>query len=168
MPRKYGLVPIVDDHTRVLILGTLPGDESLCQQRYYCDSSNKLWSLVFDAFGAGLLLSYPDRLEFLLSRGVGLWDVLVSADRTGSNDSKIRNPQANDFAALLGKFPNVRRIGLNGTKAERYWKSLVLKPQHLPFSSLRWQLLPSSSGTPGVNVLSYDEKLVRWRRFLHG
>jgi G:T/U-mismatch repair DNA glycosylase len=93
--------------------------------------------------------------------------VLESADRDGSTDSKIRSPRANDFVTLLNKYPGVRRIGFNGTKAESYWNRLVAKQQILP-TPLTCVPLPSSSGTPGRNVLVYDQKLARWRDFLRG
>ena len=34
-PRKVGLAPLVCNEPRILILGSLPGDESLRRQEYY-------------------------------------------------------------------------------------------------------------------------------------
>lgn len=158
---------MIDDRTTALILGTLPGEESLRQQRYYCHGRNDFWSLVFEAFGADVVLSYDKRLAFFLNHRVGLWDVLESADREGSSDSKIRNPVGNDFEILLTNYPGVRRVGLNGTKAAGLWGRHVAGRQKLP-GQLSVVTLPSSSSTPGANVLPYAQKLVQWKRFLRG
>jgi hypoxanthine-DNA glycosylase len=40
---KHGLPPIVDENSRIVILGTLPGDLSLREQQYYADPSNQFW-----------------------------------------------------------------------------------------------------------------------------
>jgi hypoxanthine-DNA glycosylase len=167
MPRKHGLIAVIDDHTHTLILGTLPGDESLRQQRYYRDSNNQFWALVFGALDATPLSSYEEQIRFLLSRGIGLWDVLESADRDGSTDGKIKNPTANDFTTLLTKHPKARRIGLNGNKAGSFWTRLVVRHQTLP-APLIDVPLPSSSGTPGRYVLPYNQKLAGWKSFLRG
>jgi G:T/U-mismatch repair DNA glycosylase len=47
---KYCLDPVVTDASRVLILGTLPGDESLRMQQYYANSRNQFWSILGAAF----------------------------------------------------------------------------------------------------------------------
>jgi double-stranded uracil-DNA glycosylase len=44
--RKFGLDPVVDEHTEILILGTLPSDESLSKGQYYAKPSNDFWKLL--------------------------------------------------------------------------------------------------------------------------
>jgi len=166
MSTKHGLGPILDEKSRALILGTLPGDESLRQQRYYSNPSNQFWTLLSGVFGVSPGLSYAQRLEFLAHHGVALWDVLQSAERAGSSDSAIAEARPNDFSELFATFPALRRVGFNGTRAESLWRTHVRAQTHVPHGSLVTVTLPSSSGTPGRNVLSYDEKLVRWRAFL--
>jgi double-stranded uracil-DNA glycosylase len=43
---KLGLDPVIGASSRVLILGTMPGDESLRQQRYYSHGRNQLWDIL--------------------------------------------------------------------------------------------------------------------------
>jgi len=163
---KRGLAPVADENSRVLILGTLPGDESLRQQRYYSDPSNLFWSLMSGVFGAPVGDSYSERLEFLASRGVALWDVLQSAERAGSSDSAITNPQPNAFGDFFARFSHLRRVAFNGTKAEALWRTHIREAADVPQESLTTKVLPSSSRTPGLHVLPYEEKLVRWKEFL--
>jgi double-stranded uracil-DNA glycosylase len=166
MTTKQGLPPVVDQRSRILILGTLPGEESLRQQRYYCDPRNQFWSLLANLFGVSPGEGYPDRLEFLADHGIALWDVLQTAERAGSTDAAITNPQPNDFADLFSKFPALRRVAFNGTKAELLWRVYVGPRMDVPHESLITKVLPSSSQTPGRHVLPFEEKLVRWREFL--
>ena len=62
-------------------------------------------------------LDYDARLAALLSRGVGLWDVIGTASRTGSTDAAIRDVSANDLAGLVRSHPSLRAIGFNGATA---------------------------------------------------
>src|SRR3954464_7251471 len=119
--RKLGLPPVADENSRVLVLGSLPGDESLRLQQYYANPSNQFWSLLAGVFGAPVGSSYEPRLAYLQARGIALWDVLQSADRRGSGDNAIRRERANDFVALFTEFPDLRRVAFNGTKAGALW-----------------------------------------------
>lgn len=76
MTIKRGLAPVVDANSRVLILGTLPGVASIRHEQYCADSRNRFWSLLASAFGAPAGTSYPERLRFLTTHRVALWDVL--------------------------------------------------------------------------------------------
>ena len=52
MNRKRAFDPVVDANTRLLILGSLPGDASLSAQRYYAHPTNQFWRLLGAAIGA--------------------------------------------------------------------------------------------------------------------
>ncbi len=158
---KIGLDPVVDASSRVLILGTLPGDESLRRQRYYSHGRNDFWTILSRVYGEVIGADYGERLTFLRRHGIALWDVLASADRPGSLDSDIKEPVVNDFGAFFADYPNIERVGLNGTKADELFGRLVAKRFLLP-SSLQIARLPSSSPTAGKHVCSLDEKVARW------
>jgi TDG/mug DNA glycosylase family protein len=147
-------------------MGTLPGDESIRQQRYYADPSNTFWSLLPAALGTPVGTSYPERLGFLATHRVALWDVLQSAERAGSKDSAIANPKANDFDDLFAKFPGLQRRAFNGTRAETLWRKHIRPRATAPHNPPATTTLPSSSGTPGRHVLPDAEKMARWRDFL--
>lgn len=163
---KHGLPPVVDESSRIMILGTLPGDKSLRQQQYYADPRNQFWPLLIDAFGMPVGETYPDRLKFLADRRVALWDVLESSERAGSTDSAITKPKPNDFDDLFARFPGLRRVAFNGTKAKALWRTHIRPSNGVPHDSLALTTLPSSSGTPGRHVVPFDQKVVRWRELL--
>src|SRR3954447_19874076 len=88
---KRSFAPVADSNTRVLVLGSLPGEESLARRQYYAHPRNHFWRLVGAVIGADLVpLPYEARLEALLAAGIGLWDTVGSATRRGSLDGAIR------------------------------------------------------------------------------
>ena len=85
---KRSFPPVVDDRTRVLVLGSLPGEESLARRQYYGNPRNHFWRLMSAVIGVELVpLDYEARLETLLEAGVGLWDTVGAAARTARSGS---------------------------------------------------------------------------------
>jgi len=117
---KRAFDPVVDARTRVLILGSLPGDASLKAAQYYAHPQNAFWRLVGGVVGRDLVaLPYPDRLEALKTAGIGLWDVIASAHRPGSLDAAIRNAEGADLGGLVDRLPALRAVAFNGGTAAR-------------------------------------------------
>jgi TDG/mug DNA glycosylase family protein len=126
---KRAFDPVVDANTRLLILGSLPGDASLKAAQYYGHPQNGFWRLVGGVIGVDLVaLAYADRLGALKAAGVGLWDVIASATRPGSLDTAIRDVEAADLNRLIETLPALRAIAFNGGTAARIGRrSLTLR-----------------------------------------
>ena len=161
---KRGLEPIIDKESRVLILGTLPGDVSLQYAQYYADSRNKFWTILSAVYEETIPPDYPNRLRFLRKKRIALWDVLHSANRRGSLDRDIKNAVPNDFSRLLRVHRNIAAIALNGKRA---WDLFSLHVQQQLTHELerrpRLIRLPSTSGMPGKYISSIDQKIDEWR-----
>ena len=154
--RSRSFAPVVDARTRVLVLGSLPGEQSLQAGRYYANPMNQFWRLLGGVVGADLQrMAYEQRLQTLLARHVGLWDVVAVADRIGSLDSAIRNHEGNDLASLHRELPELRAFGFNGGAAAKLGNKL-LGDTGLPAISL-----PSSSSA--YARMPFAGKLERWR-----
>jgi len=110
---------VLDARTRVLILGSLPGDRSLAEGRYYAHPRNRFWPLMAALLNHPLPEPYTERLQMLLDHGTGLWDVAHRAIRPGSMDHAIADAVPNDIPALLSKHPGIKLIAFNGAKAAR-------------------------------------------------
>jgi double-stranded uracil-DNA glycosylase len=153
---KFGLPPVARDDARLFILGSLPGDVSLSEQRYYAHPTNQFWRLLGAAINQELEpLSYSDRLDCLAERGIGLWDVLASATRSGSLDQAIRAAEHNRIEHLLGDFPDIRAIAFNGSTASIAGrKQLLDRPITISLIDL-----PSSSA---ANTRPLDDKARAW------
>ncbi|WP_306003150.1 DNA-deoxyinosine glycosylase [Brevundimonas sp. C43] len=124
--RRIGLAPVVDTETRLLILGSLPGDASLKAAQYYAHPRNAFWPLIGGVLGEDLLaLRYEQRLDRLKARGVGLWDVIASAERSGSLDAAIRSPEAADLRGLIGGLPRLRAVAFNGKLAAKLGRRII-------------------------------------------
>jgi hypoxanthine-DNA glycosylase len=156
MSIKRSFPPVVDDNINILILGSLPGELSLAQSQYYANPQNRFWMLVSAVINIDLVsLPYPARLTALLENGIGLWDVVAEAKRTGSLDSNIREHVHNDLISLLNKLPKLDTIAFNGATAER----LGLKALQNKAADYRLIRLPSSSP---AYTRPYSEKLTQW------
>ena len=161
---KRGLAPIEWPHAKILILGSLPGDQSLRMQQYYANPRNHFWTIIGRVFDSEIGTTWDARLSFLKSNGIALWDVLHSAERQGSLDGRIRNPLANDFATVFERMPDLRTLVLNGGKAVNLFE------RHVKLTTpdgLRLLHLPSTSPVPGRNVLSLDAKIEKWRAIVN-
>jgi hypoxanthine-DNA glycosylase len=152
--RKAGFPAVVDANTRVLILGSLPGEASLAIAQYYGNPRNAFWRLMEGVLDTPLVpLAYEDRLAALLSRGVGLWDVIAEAERPGSLDAAIRDPAANDLLALIDTLPALRLVAFNGGTAARLGGRLI-------GDRVATLALPSSS--PAHAARSFADKAEAW------
>lgn len=151
-----GLAPVIDTHTRILILGSFPGAASLAAQQYYAHPRNQFWRLVSALVGEDLAaLPYADRLPRLLAHRIGLWDVLGACEREGSLDAAIRNPAANDFARLRELCPELETVGFNGQTSGKFAPQFAAE-------GYRTVVLPSSS--PAHAGMTFEGKLESWRR----
>ena len=149
--------PVVDRRTSLLILGSLPGEQSLARNEYYGNRQNCFWALMSEVIAQDLTaLDYAARLEALLAHGVGLWDVVAEARREGSLDSRIREHADNDLPGLVATLPVLNTIAFNGATAAR----LGLKVLGPHASGYRIVKLPSSS--PAF-TLAYGEKARLWQ-----
>jgi hypoxanthine-DNA glycosylase len=157
MTRKRCFDPVVDDRTRLLILGSLPGEQSLVLQEYYGNRQNKFWMLMSEVIDLDLVpLDYTSRLEALLAHGVGLWDVVAEAHRKGSLDSQIRQRNDNDLLGLLARHSQIKAIAFNGGTAGR----LGLKVLGESARSYQIVVLPSSSP---AHTMRYADKAKQWQ-----
>ena len=155
--RKASFAPLVAPGTRVLILGSLPGERSLAEGRYYAHPQNQFWRLVGDVIGRDLdKLDYEARLQALLAAKVGLWDTVGSSRRRGSLDTAIREAEHNPLADLAASLPELRAVGFNGQASAR-----IGMPQ-LAGTGLALVPLPSSSPANAAIPLADKEKL--WSR----
>ena len=157
----YGFPPVITDSAKILILGSMPGHQSLKEQQYYAHPQNAFWRIMSFLFDFDMHASYAERLRLLQSKDIALWDVLHACQRQGSLDSMIQlNTQVpNDFKSLLQNHPRIQYVFFNGGKAEDYFKRTIAAS--LTEHSLQYMRLPSTS--PAHAMLSFLDKLEAWR-----
>ncbi|MBI5907406.1 MAG: DNA-deoxyinosine glycosylase [Polaromonas sp.] len=180
-----GLPPLVSSRTRLLILGSFPGVASLAAQQYYGHPQNHFWKILqaiwpFFPMETGAD-SYQIRSDWLLSRQLGVWDVYAACEREGSLDSRIRNPEVNDFAQILQQCPALEAVAHNGGESFKHAKKIAptlatacaaLPPEgaispwggpaaKCPELAIAVYKLPSTS--PANASWSFERKLAAWR-----
>jgi hypoxanthine-DNA glycosylase len=156
MALKTSFPPVVGPETRVLVLGSLPGDRSLAAQRYYAHPQNQFWKLMSGVVGIDLpVLDYDARLAALRDAGVGLWDVVGAASRNGSTDAAIRDVTANDLVTLAQSLPSLRAIGFNGGTA------LTIGRRQLGDAAARYALIALPSSSP-LHTVGLAAKQPAW------
>jgi double-stranded uracil-DNA glycosylase len=160
---KRCLAPLLATSPRILILGSLPGDESLRQQQYYAHKQNQFWRMLAAVYGQALPSAYSERLDIIMRNGLAVWDVLASADRNGSLDTAIRNAKPNRFGPFFDALPALQAIAFNGQKAHALFRQHVARDLGDRLADMRIAVLPSTSP---ASTRPFDEKVGLWRAFL--
>lgn len=157
-----GFPPIAHDSATVLILGSMPGRESLTRQQYYAHPRNAFWPIIcalYDLAEAG----YEERVSELAENGVAVWDVLQACFRCGSLDSNIDDSTivTNDFPSFFASHRKIARIFFNGAKAESVYRRYVLPQLESDLAGLPLMRLPSTS--PAHAGMSLAQKTKAWK-----
>ena len=156
------LAAIASADAQVLILGSMPGKQSLVRQQYYAHPRNAFWKIIANLFDVNPDVSYTHKLLALQEHKLALWDVIQSCERQGSLDSNISNASiiSNDFASFFCQHPQIKHIFFNGSRAYQEYQKCVV-----PQLSGQWQFLPCTrlpSTSPAMASLNLEQKLAAW------
>lgn len=153
--------PVIGGHPRILILGSMPGRQSLFEQQYYAHPRNAFWPIMRRFLALPAESSYQTCCSSMISAEFALWDVLAQCVRPGSLDQHI-DPASivvNDFADFLCRYPSIERILFNGGKAAELFRrhALVRLDQ-----SAQPQLISLPSTSPANATMRFEEKYSHW------
>lgn len=155
MHRINSFPPIVDEHSEILILGSVPGLKSLEMQQYYAHPQNQFWKIMFHLFDKDFSLDYQKRIALLKDNKIALWDVIESCERKGSLDTEIKNELDNNIPQLIENHPNIKTIYCNGQKSYKNLVKMLGKDFKIPIV-----VLPSTSP---LHTVKFEEKFERWK-----
>jgi hypoxanthine-DNA glycosylase len=160
-PVLQGLPPLLHADTRLVVLGSFPGVASLRAQQYYGHPHNQFWKIMGTLLSPNvadvLAMPYAERAQWLLSQGVGLWDVYAACEREGSLDANIQNAQPNDLPSLRTRCPALVAVAHNGGESFKHAKltrALGLAVHRLPSTS------------PAHASWSFERKRDAWREVM--
>ena len=125
---EYSFGPLIDENSKILILGSLPGVRSLAEARYYAHPQNKFWKIIYGAWGKNARRLLRRALPLHprpRARALGRRQ-MRRARRQRRRQHPQRNP--NDIPALLAAHPNIRRIIFNGGFAFAKYKKCFGAP----------------------------------------
>lgn len=155
--KVIGLAPIADENSRILILGTMPGVESLRLQAYYGNTRNLFWKLMAEVTGKKVPEEYDEKKRFLHKNKIALWDICQACFRDGSLDSNISEETPNDIKSFVEDHPEIQAIAFNGQlSAKLFGKHIGGIP------GLRVVTLPSSS--PANASVTWKMKVSIWEK----
>lgn len=157
----FSFPPSSSSDALLLILGSMPGGESLRKQQYYAHPQNKFWDITGHIFDFSKDSPYEERLNALRKNKIALWDVVHSCHREGSMDSDIHNVEVNDFESFFKKHRHIRKVFFNGQTAQRLF---IRHTAEMKISELELCVLPSSS--PANASIPFEKKYFIWRNLL--
>ncbi|MCP5144720.1 MAG: DNA-deoxyinosine glycosylase [Gammaproteobacteria bacterium] len=158
-----GFPPVVRDDARILVLGSMPGRQSLAANQYYAHPRNAFWPIMQAIFDIQAAAPYTDRCAGLVQHHIALWDVLKACHRPSSLDADIDDAtiQANDFGRFLRLHPAISAVFFNGSKAAEVWRRRIAPT--LPEASGRLPTFRLPSTSPAHAGRSFHSKLTAWR-----
>lgn len=156
MSKCKSFAPAINENSKILILGSMPGIKSLQEAQYYAHPQNRFWKVMSVLCSTDMVsMNYQDRIQTLLNNNFALWDVIKSCSREGSLDSAIENEKPNNIKSILKKYPNIKTIYLNGNKAYSAFK------KHFPEYLHLCKKMPSTS--PANARFQMEALLKEWQ-----
>ncbi len=156
---KKSFQPIEDINIEILILGTLPSEKSLEAREYYAHPQNRFWKTIAKITNNELPTDYESKKQLLLRHKIGLWDVVMQANRRGSSDSTIQNELPNPLDKFISKHLNLKVVAFNGKTAEKLFDNYFKRREGIKYLSL-----PSTS--PANASCSLETLIENWQKIL--
>ena len=155
---SHMFLPIFDENSEVLILGSFPSVKSREQGFYYGHPQNRFWKVIAALCEEAVPETIEEKKAMLWKHHIAIWDVIDSCDIIGSSDSSIKNVVPADIAGLLAK-TKIERIFANGKIAEKLYNEYVKEQTGKEIS-----VLPSTS--PANAACSFEKLAESWRKVI--
>ncbi len=136
---KHDFVPIYNEESRILILGSFPSVKSREEGFYYGHPMNRFWKVISTVLSVELPVTIEEKTDMLLNHHIAIWDVIKECEITGSSDSSIKNVTVNDFMEILSQ-SRIKCIMTNGATASKLYEKYAL-----PITGIKNVRLPSTS-----------------------
>ena len=150
--------PVVDEHCRILILGSFPSVKSREDGFFYGHPQNRFWRMLAAIFEEDMPSDICQKQALLLRRHIALWDVIASCEILGSSDATVKNAHPVDITQVMQRAP-IERILCNGTLAGKLYRQYLQ-----PATGIEAIVLPSTS--PANAAWSLDRLINRWSEAL--
>ena len=131
--------PIYDETSRILILGTFPSVRSREVQFYYGHPRNRFWKTLAALLQADFPQTVEEKIRFLKTHHIALWDTCAACDIDGSADATIRRTVPNDIRPIL-QTADIRAIFCGGKTAGGLYEKHIFPQTGIPAI-----VLPSTS-----------------------
>lgn len=158
MKINHPFLPLYDENSEILILGSFPSVKSREEMFFYGHPQNRFWKVIAAVTKNQIPETIPQKKELLLKNRIALWDVIASCEITGSSDSSIKNVIPNDITEILNN-SKITRIYVNGKTSEKFYNKYI--KERTGVSAI---CLPSTS--PANAVWTLDKLISEWKKIL--
>ena len=153
----HDLTPVYDEHSRILILGSLPSVKSR-GQFFYNHPQNRFWKVMAAVLQVEVPISIDEKKKMLHENHIALWDTIYSCDIIGSSDSSIRNVTPTDLQPIIER-SQIKRVYCNGAISGKYFK----KYQQ---NVLGMEAVTLTSTSPANAAYSVERLVSIWKQVL--
>ena len=154
--------PFIDNNSSILILGSFPSVKTREEGFYYAHPQNRFYKVLSIIYKSLLPTSIEDKKQLLKKHHIALYDVIYSCDIINSGDSSIKNVTPIDIKELLDKYPNIRKIILNGNKAKELFNKYLIKE----VSNRNIDICYAPSTSPANAKMSVDDLVKMYSKCL--
>lgn len=117
MKKIHPFLPICDEHSEILILGSMPSLVSVSKGFYYMHPQNRFWKILSKIYGEDAYsMKIEEKKVFLYRHHLALYDIVLSCVIDQSKDASIDQVVCTDISRIIEKYP-IKKILLNGNKA---------------------------------------------------
>ncbi len=160
MHLTHTLPIFIDKDSEILILGSFPSVKSREVMFYYGHPQNRFFAVLGRLFNENKLDTVEERKAFLNKHKIALYDVIEECEIEGSKDSSIKNVIPIDISNILGKFPNIKIIGITGNTARYYFDKYLISK----VGNTKVVYLPSTS--PANARMSLEDLVTKYKEIL--
>ena len=158
MSQIHPFKPIFDKNSKILILGSFPSVISRKFGFYYTNPQNRFWRVLAGILNAPLPESTDEKINFLLSHHIAIYDAAISCEIEGSSDAKMSKIVPVNLNPIF-KEANITRVYANGGKAYEICKK-YLKDEIIKATKNEVTKLPSTS--PANAKFSLEKLANEW------
>ena len=130
MSQTHPFKPIFDKNSKILILGSFPSVISRKFGFYYANPQNRFWRVLAGILNSPLPESKDEKINFLLSHHIAIYDAAISCEIEGSSDAKMSKIVPVNLKPIFEE-AKIRQVYANGGKAyeicKKYLEGEIIK-----------------------------------------
>ena len=124
MSERHPFEPIFNKNSKILILGSFPSVISRKFGFYYTNPQNRFWRVLSKILNAPLPESTDEKIKFLLSHHIAIYDAAISCEIKGSSDAKMSKIVPVNLKPIF-KEAKIKQVYANGSKAYEICKKYL-------------------------------------------
>jgi len=124
MSQTHPFKPIFDKNSKILILGSFPSVISRKFGFYYTNPQNRFWRVLARILNDDVPESIDEKIKFLLSHHIAIYDAAISCEIEGSSDAKMSKIVPANLKPIF-KEANIMQVYANGGKAYEICKKYL-------------------------------------------